>query len=65
MGLAADGGRGMDDLKAGKRLIAVSIICGAGGAVYLATAFLIGGMNRDDVMLLLRRKKAATQAPRV
>ena len=49
----------------GKRLVAVSIICGAGGAVYLATAFLIGGMNRDDVMLLLRRKKAATQAPRV
>lgn len=41
------------------RLIGVSTVVGAGGAVYLLTAFAIGGMNRDDVMILLRRKKVS------
>ena len=44
-----------------QRLIAVSVICGCGGVAYLVTAFVTGGMNRDDVMILLRRKKVNGQ----
>lgn len=41
----------------GKRILAVGTIVAAGGAAYLATAFLNGGMDRDALMILLRRKK--------
>jgi putative peptidoglycan lipid II flippase len=40
-----------------ERLAGVSALVAAGGIVYFAVAFAIGGMNRDDVMILLRRKK--------
>lgn len=43
----------------GRRILAVGAIVSAGGIVYFLTAFLTGGMNRDDVMVLLRRKKVS------
>ena len=43
----------------GKRILAVGTIVAAGGCVYLLTAFLNGGMDRDAAMILLRRKKVS------
>jgi putative peptidoglycan lipid II flippase len=43
----------------GKRLVAVAVMCGVGGVTYFAAAYLTGGMDRDAVQVLLRRKKAA------
>ena len=43
----------------GRRILAVGTIVAAGGFVYLVTAFLIGGIDRDAVMILLRRKKVS------
>jgi putative peptidoglycan lipid II flippase len=45
------------------RLIAVSMICGCGGITYLLSAFVTGGMNRDDVIILLRRQKGQWPRP--
>ena len=42
---------------AGRRLIGVGALVGAGGLVYFAVAWTIGAMNRDDILILLRRKK--------
>jgi putative peptidoglycan lipid II flippase len=42
---------------AGRRLIGVTALVSAGGLVYFAVAWTIGAMNRDDVLILLRRKK--------
>jgi putative peptidoglycan lipid II flippase len=42
----------------GKRLVAVGAMVGLGLAVYFPAAWAIGGMNREDIALLLRRKKA-------
>ena len=42
-----------------ERLAGVSALVGTGGVVYFVTAFLIGAMDRDGIMTLLRRKKAA------
>lgn len=42
---------------AGRRLIGVVALVSAGGLVYFAVAWTIGAMNRDDVLILLRRKK--------
>ncbi len=30
----------------------------AGGVVYFGVAWTIGAMNRDDILILLRKKKA-------
>ena len=43
---------------AGRRLIGVGALVSVGGIVYFAVAWTIGAMNRDDVLILLRRKKA-------
>ncbi|HYD37392.1 MAG TPA: lipid II flippase MurJ, partial [Allosphingosinicella sp.] len=43
---------------AGRRLLAVAALVSVGGLVYFAIAWAIGAMNRDDVLILLRRKKA-------
>jgi putative peptidoglycan lipid II flippase len=43
----------------GERLVGVVALCGVGGLVYFATAFLIGGMDRNAILILLRKKKAA------
>jgi putative peptidoglycan lipid II flippase len=41
----------------GRRLIGVAALVGVGGAVYFAVAWVIGAINRDDVLILLRKKK--------
>jgi putative peptidoglycan lipid II flippase len=43
---------------AGRRLIGVAALVSVGGAVYFAVAWMIGAMNRDDILILLRKKKA-------
>lgn len=43
----------------GRRLIAVLALCGTGGIVYFGTALLIGGMDRQGLALILRRKRKA------
>jgi putative peptidoglycan lipid II flippase len=43
----------------GRRLVAVAALVSAGGITYFAVAWVIGAMNRDDILFLLRRKKAA------
>jgi putative peptidoglycan lipid II flippase len=43
---------------AGRRLLGVGALVSVGGLVYFAVAWTIGAMNRDDVLILLRRKKA-------
>jgi putative peptidoglycan lipid II flippase len=42
---------------AGERLVAVAALVGIGGVVYFAVAWTIGAMNREDILILLRRKK--------
>src|SRR3990170_1572318 len=44
---------------AGDRLLGVAALVGAGGLVYFSVAWVIGAMNRDDILILLRRKKPA------
>jgi putative peptidoglycan lipid II flippase len=42
-----------------ERMIAVVALVGAGFLVYFPVAWMIGAMDREDVMLLFKRKKAA------
>jgi putative peptidoglycan lipid II flippase len=44
---------------AGERLLGVGALVAAGGAVYFTVAWVIGAMNKDDILILLRRKRAA------
>jgi putative peptidoglycan lipid II flippase len=41
------------------RLIGVGALVAAGGIVYFAVAWAIGAMNRDDILILLKKKKVA------
>ena len=41
----------------GRRLIGVGALVSVGGSVYFAVAWVIGAMNREDVLILLRKKK--------
>lgn len=41
------------------RLLMVAALVPAGGIVYFAVGWVIGAINKDDVLVLLRRKKAA------
>jgi putative peptidoglycan lipid II flippase len=43
---------------AGKRLLGVAALVSAGGIVYFAVAWVIGAMDKEDLLILLRRKKA-------
>jgi putative peptidoglycan lipid II flippase len=43
----------------GRRLIGVGALVSVGGIVYFAVAWVIGAMNRDDILILLRKKKVA------
>ena len=43
----------------GDRLIGIGALVGAGAAVYFALAWMIGGMNRNDILELVRRKRGA------
>ena len=40
----------------GDRLVGLGALVGAGGIVYFAVAWVIGAMNRDDILILLRKK---------
>jgi putative peptidoglycan lipid II flippase len=46
---------------AGERLISIGALVAAGGAVYFALGWVIGAINKDDVLILLRRKKASSE----
>jgi putative peptidoglycan lipid II flippase len=48
------------DASAGERIVGVGALVAVGGIVYFAVAWTIGAMNRDDVLVLLRRKKVAS-----
>jgi putative peptidoglycan lipid II flippase len=41
----------------GRRLIGIAALVSVGGAVYFAVAWVIGAMNREDILILLRKKK--------
>jgi putative peptidoglycan lipid II flippase len=43
----------------GERLIGVGALVSIGMAVYFGVAWVIGGMNRDDIKLLLNRRRKA------
>lgn len=43
----------------GERLVSIAALVSAGGAVYFGLGWIIGAINRDDVMILLRRKKVS------
>jgi putative peptidoglycan lipid II flippase len=44
---------------AGDRLLGVGALVAAGGVVYFTVAWVIGAMDKEDILILLRRKKAA------
>ncbi len=43
---------------AGRRLIGVAALVSVGGVVYFAVGWVIGAINREDILILLRKKKA-------
>jgi len=45
----------------GQRLIATMALIGAGSLVYFTLAWVTGGMDKEDVLVLLRRKKVADE----
>ncbi|QPQ55924.1 murein biosynthesis integral membrane protein MurJ [Allosphingosinicella flava] len=42
-----------------ERLLGVMALVGVGGIVYFIVAWTIGAMNRDDILILLKRKKVS------
>ena len=40
-------------------LLGVAALVSAGGIVYFAVAWVIGAMDKDDILILLRRKKVS------
>lgn len=47
------------DASAGKRMVAVVAMVGTGLLVYFPVVWIVGGMDKEDVTILFRRKKAA------
>jgi putative peptidoglycan lipid II flippase len=41
----------------GRRLVAVAALVSVGGIVYFAVGWVIGAINREDILILLRKKK--------
>jgi putative peptidoglycan lipid II flippase len=41
----------------GRRLMAVAALVSVGGIVYFAVGWVIGAINREDILILLRKKK--------
>ena len=39
------------------RVIGLAALVGTGGIVYFGVAWIIGGINKDDILILLRKKK--------
>ena len=46
---------------AGKRVVAMAALVGAGVLVYFTLAWTIGAMAKDDILILLRKKKVTTE----
>ena len=44
------------------KVLGLAALVGTGGIVYFAVAWVIGAMSRDELMMLLRRKKPAASA---
>jgi putative peptidoglycan lipid II flippase len=44
------------------RFLTLSVLVSAGGLVYALSAILLGAFSRDDLKLLLRRKRKPTQS---
>jgi putative peptidoglycan lipid II flippase len=44
---------------AGRRLIGVAALVAVGGIAYFAIAWVTGGMNREDILILMRKKKVS------
>ena len=42
-----------------ERILGVGLIVGTGGILYFGIAWFIGGIDKDDVLILLRRKKVS------
>jgi putative peptidoglycan lipid II flippase len=42
---------------AGERILGLGALVGTGGLIYFAVAWVIGGINREDILILLRKKK--------
>ncbi len=42
-----------------ERMVALTTLVGAGGIVYFGLGWMIGAIDRDDVLILLKRKKPA------
>ena len=51
----------MFDGSALDRMIALSILVGSGGLVYFGLGWMIGAMDRESILILLRRKKPADE----
>jgi putative peptidoglycan lipid II flippase len=45
---------------AGRRIVAVGALVGVGSIVYFGIAWVIGGMDKEDVLALVRRKKVTS-----
>ena len=45
-----------------ERMLGLAILCGTGGLVYFGVAFLIGGVDRDAIAAL-RRRRPITETP--
>lgn len=46
-----------------ERALGLAILCGTGGLVYFGVAFLIGGVDRNALLALRRRRPITEQAP--
>jgi putative peptidoglycan lipid II flippase len=44
-----------------RRFVGVAALVSAGGLVYFAVAWVIGAMDKDDILILLRKKKAGVE----
>jgi putative peptidoglycan lipid II flippase len=44
----------------GRRIIAVGALVGVGSVVYFGIAWIIGGMDKEDILALVKRKKVAS-----
>jgi putative peptidoglycan lipid II flippase len=42
-----------------ERMAALTVLVGSGGLVYFGLGWMIGAIDRDDVLILLKRKKPA------
>jgi putative peptidoglycan lipid II flippase len=42
-----------------ERIVALGTLVGVGGAVYFAVAWVIGAVDREEILILLRRKKVS------